>query len=216
MSRFTGQDLTCIRGERVVFTGLDFEVAAGEALLLLGSNGSGKSSLLRLMAGLGRPAAGTLSWDGTPVSADPETHGGRLHYVGHLDALKPALTVAENLTVWARLKGGGGGSIEGALARFGLERLAALPARLLSAGQRRRLALARIAATAVPLWLLDEPTVALDRQSVAALEAAIVEHCTGGGLAVVSSNVDFKLPAPKILKLGDYAADSADIWELDG
>jgi heme exporter protein A len=214
MSLFQGRSLTCNRGGRTVFANLDFAVSAGETLVLRGPNGSGKSSLLRLMAGLSRPEAGEISWDGEALSEDPEAHGARLHYVGHLDAVKPALTVAENLSVWAGLRTADQSGVKRALARFGLDRLAEIPARLLSAGQRRRLALARIEATPAPLWLLDEPTVALDVTAVAALEGAIAEHCGGGGIAVVSSHVDLGLERTGALELGDFAVDPDAAWGL--
>ncbi len=209
MNRFTGQGLSCVRGGRVVFTGLGFDVGPGEALLLTGANGSGKSSLLRLLAGLARPSSGAIAWDGAAIADDPESHAARLHYVGHLDAVKPALTVAENLSLWTELRGGG--DVAAGLRRFGIENLADMPARLLSAGQRRRLALARIAASPAALWLLDEPTVALDRDSVAAVEAAIARHRADGGVVVLSSNVDVGVTAPIMLRLGDFAADAA--WD---
>lgn len=209
MNRFTGQDLSCVRGGRMVFAGLGFDVGPGNALLLAGPNGSGKSSLLRLMAGLARPAAGMIAWDGASVADDPESHAARLHYVGHLDAIKPALTVAENLSLWTGLRGGG--DVAAGLRQFGIERLADMPARLLSAGQRRRLALARVAASPAVLWLLDEPTVALDRDAVAAVESAIARHRAGGGLVVLSSNVDVGVAAPTLLRVGDFAAEGDEV-----
>ena len=204
MSRFTGQGLTCIRGEREIFAGLDFDLSPGGALLLLGPNGSGKSSLLRLMAGLGRPTAGTIAWDGAPIADDAEGHSSRLHYIGHLDAVKPGLTVAENLAIWVRLRGGDDGGILAALRIVGLERLHHLPGRLLSAGQRRRVALARVVASPASLWLLDEPTTALDQESVAAFEGAVARHRDAGGLVVVSTNVDLGISNPAIIRLADY------------
>ena len=203
MAAFTGRDLTCARGDRVVFTGLAFTMAAGEALVLTGANGSGKTSLLRLMAGLARPSTGCIAWGGLDIAADPAAHAGRLHYVGHLDAVKPALTVAENLTFWAALRDGC--TVGAALARFGIDHLAAMPARLLSAGQRRRLALARVLVAPARLWLLDEPTAALDAQGIAAVNASIEAHRAAGGLCVVTTNVALDLVAPRRLDIGDYA-----------
>ena len=203
MSGFLGLALTCERGDRVVFADLDFSLARGEALVLSGANGSGKSSLLRLMAGLARPVAGRIVWDGTDIAQDPAAHAGRLHYLGHLDAVKPALTVAENLRFWADLRGGG--TVEPALAGFGIDHLADTPARFLSAGQRRRLALARTLAAPAGLWLLDEPTVALDADGVTAVHRAIAAHRAAGGCCVVSTNVSLSIESPRRLDLGDFA-----------
>ena len=214
MSLFQGQGLSCIRGGRTVFANLDFAVSDGEVLVLRGPNGSGKSSLLRLMAGLLRPETGEICWDGEALAQDPEAHGARLHYVGHLDAVKPALTVAENLSIWAGLRTGDRSGVAPALAQIGLDRLAGIPARLLSAGQRRRLALARITATPAPLWLLDEPTVALDAAAVAAVESAIAAHRVGGGLTVVSTHMDLGLEPTTTLQLGDFAVDPDAAWGL--
>ena len=192
--------LACVRGGRTVFTGVDFAVPPGGALVLRGPNGSGKSSLLRLLAGLLAPAAGTITWNGAPAAADPEALHARLRYVGHLDAVKPALTVAENLAFWARLHGGEGDVAE-SLESLAIGHLAAVPARLLSAGQRRRLALARIVAAPAPLWLLDEPTVTLDEQSVAIVEALIAAHRGGGGLVVVATHAGLDVPGADKLDL---------------
>jgi heme exporter protein A len=232
MPRFTGDDLTCIRGERIVFSGLNFALEAGDALVLTGPNGSGKSSLLRLMAGLLTPAAGRLAWDGEGVGEDPESHHARLHYVGHLDAVKPALTVAENLGFWADLHRGGGAAaeavdsgaaeavktaateavdtgatdpVDAALAVFAMERLATLPARYLSAGQRRRVNLARVVAAPAPLWLLDEPTTALDAQATARLEAAIAGHRGDGGMVAVATHAALALDGARELTLEAFA-----------
>ena len=194
---FSGDNLRCVRGARVVFEGLSFALDGGAMLVLTGPNGSGKSSLLRVMAGLTRPAAGKLSWDGALIRDDPEAHAKRLSFVGHLDAVKGALTARENLAMW------GGAHVDEALERFGLR--PSLPARLLSAGQKRRLALARLLAAPAKLWLLDEPTVSLDRDSVATLLAVIAEHRAGGGMCVVSTNVDLALPGAAFLELPKFA-----------
>ncbi len=213
--RFFGENLTCVRGERIVFAGLDFSVSQGGALILVGRNGSGKTSLLRVMAGLTRPAAGTISWDDGAVSDDPVRHHGRLHFVGHQDAVKPVLSVRENLTLWTRLRGGTEDGLATGLERFGLTELADIPGRYLSAGQRRRLSLARVSATPAPLWLLDEPTVALDRDSVAALSRAIADHRASGGMVVVATNVDLDLADYSSLDLSDFAA-AGDLSEASG
>lgn len=192
-------DLACLRGERLVFKRLSFAVPAGGALLLVGPNGSGKSSLLRVLAGLLPPAAGALHWDGAPVAA--ETHRRRLLYVGHQEAVKPWMTVAENLAFWMRLAGAAGPPAP-ALARLALDRLAETPGRLLSAGQKRRLALARLAAVPAALWLLDEPATGLDAASLALLEALVADHRAGGGVAIVSTHSAIALPGAATLDLG--------------
>jgi heme exporter protein A len=211
MSRFTGRGLVCIRGERAVFAGLDFAVPAGGTLLLRGPNGSGKSSLLRCMAGLLAPAEGRLLWDDAPVAADPDAHRQRLRYLGHQDAVKPVLSVAENLLVWAQLYGAPDhASAAAALARLGIGHIADVPARLLSAGQRRRVALARLLLAPAPLWLLDEPTTALDDDGVRRFAAIVGEHCAGGGLAVLSSHGDPGV-AGEVLSLADYPPRRAEL-----
>ncbi|MEO5335475.1 MAG: heme ABC exporter ATP-binding protein CcmA [Magnetospirillum sp. WYHS-4] len=204
MKGFSGTSLSCIRGERVVFTGLDFALEAGGALVLIGPNGSGKSSLLRLMAGLLRPAAGVLAWDGEAVDEDPEAHGARLHYVGHHDAVKPVLSVAENVAFWASLRGFGAERVEAALATFAMKRLAEVPGRFLSAGQKRRVNLARVLAAPAPLWLLDEPTTALDKASIAVLERTIARHRAEGGMAVLSTHAEILLEDPQVLDLAFF------------
>ena len=178
---------------------LGFELAGGEALVVLGPNGAGKSTLLRVLAGLVRPAAGTLLWNGADALADLGEHARRLAYVGHQDAVKPGLSAAENLGFVQRL---GGGSIADALAALGLAELADLPARMLSAGQRRRLALARLALSSAPLWLLDEPTSGLDGASVAALGELLARHCGLGGMVVAATHVALPLPRAAELRLG--------------
>ena len=135
--------MACIRGERPVFSGLSFRLERGDALTLVGPNGSGKSSLLRILAGLLKRAGGTLAWDGESLDEDWPAHRGRLHYVGHLDAVKPTLSAVENLDDWARFRGAARAA-PGALEALGIEGLADVPGRYLSAGQRRRLALARV------------------------------------------------------------------------
>lgn len=206
MGRFAGDGLTCIRGERQVFAGLGFAVEPGGALVLTGPNGSGKSSLLRMMAGLLRPEAGTLTWGGADVADDPESHRGRLHYVGHADAVKPVLTVAENLRFWARLHGGTDAGAEAALEALGIARLAEVPGQYLSAGQKRRVALARVLAAPAVLWLLDEPTTALDSAAHGLLIGAIRDHRADGGMVVVSTHADLGLADADTLSMAAFQA----------
>lgn len=208
MPQFHGRDITCIRGERIVFAGLGFTLDGGGALLLKGPNGSGKSSLLRLMAGLLRPASGALAWDGEAVWSDPDGHRRRLHYVGHLDAVKPAFTVAENLAFWCGLHGGrtDNDAVGAALETFAIAHLADLPGRYLSAGQKRRLNLARIAASPAPLWLLDEPATGLDDDAVARLEGAISKHRAGGGMAAVSTHAGLDVEGAGVVELARFSA----------
>jgi heme exporter protein A len=170
-------------------------------LVLRGPNGSGKSSLLRLLAGFVQPAAGDLSWDGAPIRLDPAVHRALLAYVGHADAVKGVLTLRENLAFALALSGAPPAALDAALERFDLAPLADSPARFLSAGQRRRLALARLVGSARPLWLLDEPAVGLDAANRARLETALAEHRAGGGLAVLATHGDVDVPAPQVLEL---------------
>ncbi len=182
-----GEGLAVIRGERLVFAGVSFALAPGGALLLTGPNGAGKSTLLRVLAGLLRPVAGTVRWAGEDALADLPEHALRLCYVGHQDAVKPGLTVAENLRFW-----GGPEAIARALAAVDLSPLADLPARMLSAGQRRRLALSRLLMRDAPLWLLDEPTTGLDSASVERLGGLLAAHRASGGMVVAATH----LPLP--------------------
>ncbi len=196
--------MACIRGERPVFSGVSFRLERGGALALVGPNGAGKSSLLRILAGFLKPAGGTLEWEGAPIDDDWAAHRGRLHYVGHLDAVKPALTVAENLHGWARFRGAARAAPE-ALAALGIADLADVPGRYLSAGQKRRLALARVLATPAPLWLLDEPTVTLDDDAAARVDAMIAAHRAGGGMAIVATHGEIALDGAQRLDLGNHA-----------
>ena len=210
MKSFVGRGLACIRGERLVFQGLDFSLAPGGALVLRGPNGAGKTSLLRLMAGLARPAAGEIRWNGRPAHADREEFNGAIHFLGHRDAVKPALTVMENLAFHARLRSAvREEELIGALRRMNIAALADLPARFLSAGQTRRLALARAFAAAAPLWLLDEPAASLDSAAAATVSKAIARHCADGGMAVVSTNVPLDLDSAS-LDVSDYAPSPDD------
>lgn len=197
--QLAADQLVCIRGGREVFSGLDFSLSGGEALLVTGRNGAGKSSLLRLIAGLVHIAGGRLWLDG----GDPEASiAEQAHYLGHHDALKTALSVAENLQFWADFLGPGGADIGQALAAVELERLAGLPAAYLSAGQRRRLSIARLVAVKRPIWLLDEPTSALDLASQDRLAALMRAHLGGGGMILAATHGPIGLDSPRELKIG--------------
>src|SRR5208282_3205269 len=209
MALLEAQDLVCVRGERTVFAALSLALEPGEALVLSGPNGSGKSSLLRLLAGLLRPAAGRILWELSPIADDPQAHRGRLSYVGHQDPVKPVLSVRENLTFWTRLKGGADRAVSHALERFGLLALADVPGRMLSAGERRRLNLARLLSAPAPLWLLDEPTVGLDKGSVAALEAVLAAHRAQGGLLLIATHLPLALAGASELGLARFASTEA-------
>jgi heme exporter protein A len=199
-----GEDLACRRGERRVFTGLSLRLPPGGALVLTGANGSGKTSLMRLLAGLIPPAAGRLAWGAAPVEHDPAAHRARLHYVGHQDGVNPGLTPRETLGFWAALRGCKPTCLDAALAAFALVPVADWPCRWLSAGQRRRLALARLCATEAPLWLLDEPFSALDQENQARLEEVIAAHCAGGGRVVVATHIPIRIEAAASLVLDDF------------
>jgi heme exporter protein A len=204
MTLLSASALAARRGGRMVFADVSFAVERGGALVLLGRNGSGKSTLLRLLAGLGRAAAGVVAWDGVAIADDPDSHRQRVAYIGALDALKPALTVAENLALARALKGlpRDPGAIEAALDAFDLADHADLPARFLSQGQHRRAALARLLAAPTPLWLLDEPTLALDTPSLDRLGSAIAAHRDGGGCVVAATHVALPLGPHRSLHLG--------------
>ncbi len=200
--RLSALDLTCRRGGREVFAGLGFSVAAGEAVTVTGRNGSGKSSLLRLIAGLVRPAGGRIAFEG----ADPElTIAEQAHYLGHQDALKPSLTVLENLQFWSCYLGDVSLAPEAALATVGLNGLAELPAAYLSAGQKRRLSIARLITVKRPIWLLDEPTSALDTPAQARLADLMRAPLADGGLILAAVHGPIGLDGARELRLGETA-----------
>jgi heme exporter protein A len=191
--RLTATDLAAERGGRTVFAGVSFSLAGRGLLAVTGPNGAGKSTLLRLVAGLLTPTAGR-------IAVDPEPDGAPLHYLGHADGLKMALTVEQNLIFWQRVWGGG--DIETALARVGLVSLAGISAGALSAGQRRRVAIARLLLVQRPLWLLDEPATALDESAETMLGGLIGEHVGAGGMAIVATHRPLPIPPTATLSLG--------------
>lgn len=205
--RFFGENISCIRGQRLVFSNLDFSVEPGNALIITGNNGSGKTSLLRLMAGLSRPASGHINWQGGAIWDDPETHRVRLHFIGHLNALKSTLSVKENLETWSHLHGGRKKDIVETIKKLKLEGLEDTHCQNLSAGQKQRASLARLATNDAPLWLLDEPTTALDSMSVDLLNSMIKTHIKGGGTCVIATNTALNMENCLELNMQNFAAE---------
>jgi heme exporter protein A len=188
-AKLVATDLACRRGERVLFRGLSFALAPGRALQVTGANGTGKSSLLRVLAGLLRPLGGSV------------TREGALALLDERPALDGDLPLGRALAFWTRLDGG-----HPPVGYLGLDELLDVPVRYLSTGQRKRAALARLAGQDAPVWLLDEPLNGLDREAVALTEALVAEHCAAGGIAVIASHQQFALPGLTELALPDYAA----------
>ena len=199
--RLSGLGLRCVRGGREVFSGLDFDASAGEAVAVVGPNGAGKTSLLRLIAGLLVPAAGAIELD----QSEPElTLAEQTHYLGHRDALKPALSVMENLGFWRDFLGGMTLDPAESLKAVGLGHAAHLPAAYLSAGQRRRLSMARLLTVRRPVWLLDEPTAALDAAGQSVFADLMAAHLASGGLIVAATHGPLGIPARE-LRIGAAA-----------
>ena len=186
--------LTCVRGGRSLFSSLSFKVERGHALILRGPNGSGKTSLLRIIAGFLTPDEGDFCWGGVEGKAAVSALQENIHLIGHLTALKPILSVAENVALWATLHGSNGQTTE-ALHAMGLAELAELPVQFLSEGQKRRTALARLMAFQKPIWLLDEPLAGLDAASADRLMEAITGHLSIGGIAVIATHQLLKMDA---------------------
>lgn len=193
--RLSGRGIRCMRGGRDVFSGLDFETCSGETLAVVGPNGSGKTSLLRIIAGLLAPADGSIALEGGDVELTlPE----QAHYVAHRDALKPALSVIENLSFWQDFLGGEASDAKECLATVGLDHAIHLPAAYLSAGQRRRLSIARLLTVRRPIWLLDEPTNALDSAGQSMFAALMADHLARGGLIVAATHVPLGITAREL------------------
>ena len=202
--KLVADGLASTRGGRMLFSALSFTVRGGEALLLMGPNGAGKTTLIRTIAGLYPPAAGAIQIE----RGNPELSlGEQCHYVGHLNALKAGLTVAENASFWCRFLGRAGvrGRIDQALSAFGLAMLRDIPAGELSAGQKRRLGLARVLLTKRPIWLLDEPSASLDSVAQAMLEAVVNAHISAGGLVVAATHAPLAFSNARELHLGSAA-----------
>ena len=192
--RLSAENLSLERGGRRLFAGLSFTAGAGEALVVTGPNGAGKSSLLRAIAGFLPLGEGRVTFEGGELEEC-------VHYLGHADALKSALTAAENLSFWAALLGGTRGLVAPALARLGLPHVADFPVRALSAGQKRRVALARLLVAPRPLWLLDEPTTALDVSAQALFADVMREHLAQGGIIVAATHAPLGLAATREIRL---------------
>lgn len=207
------ESLSVFRGDRLVLDDVSLTLHAGEAMLLTGPNGAGKSTLLRVLAGLRRPDSGTLLWDNTPIQEDRTAHAARVAYLGHQDALKPSLSILENLHLFARA---GGGSIPNALTAVDLLPLADLPARLLSAGQKRRAALARVLLAKAPLWLLDEPSLGLDANAIVLLGQAIAHHRAQGGVVIATTHVPLPLDDVRHLALPGAPPPVDRWWDEQG
>ncbi len=200
MHNLTAQSLACERNGRTLFSGLNIVITPGQYVELRGPNGAGKSSLLRLLAGLLPASAGTIAADGK-TSAD-EPLATQLHFIAHDSAMKTAMTVAENLQFWCDVLGGS--AIANALQAFSLESLRDDPVQLLSAGQRRRLALSRLFVAERPIWLLDEPATALDQKSTSTLHAHMKAHTEHGGMIIAAVHGETGLTPDQTIDLGQY------------
>jgi heme exporter protein A len=196
--RLVAENLSLERGGRRLFESLSFEARPGAAIVVVGPNGAGKSSLLRAIAGFLPLTGGRVRLEGEPET----TLGEQTHYLGHADSLKSALTARENLAFWAAAMGGEAARVAAALARLGLPHVAEFPVRALSAGQKRRVALARLLVAPRPLWLLDEPTTALDVAAQALFAGIVREHLAGGGLVIAATHAPLGLEGATEIRLG--------------
>ncbi len=209
---FTAWDIACVRGGRVLFSALGFSLRPGGLLILAGPNGIGKSSLLRILAGLLPPEAGEVTY--------PEETT-RLAYLGHTDGLKPLATVGEILAFWGDVTGGGDAGarsqvMDEALDAFDLGALVTVPCRYLSEGQRRRVALARVTAMDAPVWLLDEPTTALDDANTQAFERALDLYRAAGGMAVIATHATIESDGTETLEIARFAKPSQAVFDPFG
>ncbi|PCJ41360.1 MAG: heme ABC exporter ATP-binding protein CcmA [Alphaproteobacteria bacterium] len=210
----SGQNLACIRGDRPVFSNLAFDLPPGRALILLGANGSGKSSLMKIIAGLLPATSGEISIQGQNILGDKDWISQNICYLAHKNGMKPELTVAENLTFWARLERHDGDIREQAV-KIGIDHCLDLPVSYLSSGQARRAALTRILCHPGNIWLLDEPTVGLDSDGVALLSGLMNDHLTRGGRILAATHIELGLEADKssVLNMADFAYQMPDIFE---
>lgn len=207
-------DLACARGERTLFRGMAFGVHAGQLLLVQGGNGRGKTSLLRLLCGLSQPLDGEICWRGAPISKERESFHREMAYIGHVNGIKDDLTPLENLRMAAGLadRALDEDVAMQSLVRMGLERCLDLPARVLSFGQRRRVALAGLTISNTLLWILDEPLTGLDVHGVALVEDVLRSHVSQGGMVVMTTHQPLSLEGVQTipLRVGDPAPTTAD------
>ncbi len=196
-------DLHCVRGEREVFRGVGFELASGSLLHVAGPNGSGKTSLLRMLCGLLAPESGEIRWGGEPIRSLGDEYFAKLHYVGHLNGIKDELSARENLEIFAGLAGEpiGEGQVLEALRRLGLGGREDFPVKWLSQGQKRRVALARLTLVERPLWVLDEPFAGLDQEAIALVQGFVEKHLEQGGLAVVTTHQEMQIRGSRVQQL---------------
>lgn len=197
-------DLQCVRGERTLFSGLDVKLGAGELLRIAGANGSGKTSLLRILCGLLVPTRGSVRWQGADIRGLREEFWGRLVYIGHVNAIKDDLTSTENLAIACALRGqrATSGHLRAALERLGVSGGEHQPTRQLSQGQRRRVALARLVlSTQAPLWILDEPFTALDADAVSIVRELMAEHVARGAAVAYTTHVELEIAAAVALRI---------------
>jgi len=200
--RLFAENLSVARGDRSVFAGLSFSISDGEALIVTGANGSGKSTLLKAVAGFLKPSVGSIGFEG----AGEDDAATLCHFLAHANALKPALTVAENLAFWRSFLGNPSMEVETALDEVGLGGLGDLPAGYLSAGQKRRVAIARLLVSHRPVWLIDEPTAALDKRSEGLFTEILKRYLDAGGMAIAATHQPLQIGAPKRLDMNEYAA----------
>lgn len=203
--RLQGINLSCVRDDRTLFSALNFQLQAGQVLLLEGKNGSGKTSLLRILCGFREADEGEVHWGGEPIN--DSSYYADMAYIGHLDGIKKELTVLENLKVSLALDTVGRYSIADALKKVHLQGYDDALVQTLSAGQKRRLSLARLLITHNSLWILDEPFTSLDKQGIALIESLMIEHCANGGMIVLTSHHDIALPAVDVRRINLSAID---------
>lgn len=194
-------NLRCIRQDRVIFKGLDFTLEAGQGLWIKGKNGAGKSSLLRMIAGLLKPSKGTIIWKKADTREEPESFRQEFRYIAHQDALKPVLTVKENIQFWSEFHGGN--RVDEAIERFELGHIQDTPAQILSAGQKKRTNLARLVASPAPLWILDEPLSSLDVHYIDLFIELLKEHLENDGMALLATHQPIEIDRLSIFNLDE-------------